>query len=60
MLDTMLAMFMIGMPVLWTMLMGWIGLKVGAGMRDVMSDASSGAKKSGEIGGRVATKVATK
>ena len=56
MLDTMLAMFMIGMPVLWTMMMGWIGIKVGAGMRDVLSDGSAAAKRSVETGSKVASK----
>ncbi|MCB1728354.1 MAG: conjugal transfer protein TraG N-terminal domain-containing protein, partial [Gammaproteobacteria bacterium] len=60
MLDTMLGMLMIGMPVLWTMMMGWIGIKVGAGMRDVLSDGSAAAKRSGETGSKVATKVTTK
>ena len=60
MLDTMLAMFMIGMPVLWTMMMAWIGIKVGAGMRDVMSDGSAAAKRSGETGPNVATKLTRK
>jgi hypothetical protein len=57
MLDTMLAMLMIGMPVLWTMMMAWIGIKVGAGMRDVLSDSSAAAKRSGETGSNVATKL---
>jgi hypothetical protein len=59
MLDTMLAMFMIGMPVLWTMLMGWAGIRIG---RDIESAVSAGTKSTRQAGdsGSKATTQGTK
>ena len=55
-LDTMLAMFMIGMPVLWTMMMAWIGVNIGREINSSLQESTSGTKKAGESGAKVSTK----
>ncbi|WP_419605738.1 conjugal transfer protein TraG N-terminal domain-containing protein, partial [Thiolapillus sp.] len=49
-IDTLFAMLLIGMPLIWTMLMGWVGLRIGEGMNKALSTTTESSKKSGEKG----------
>ena len=49
-LDTMLAMFMIGMPVLWTMVMGWAGIHIGRSIQESYNLGKEGQEKAGGAG----------
>ncbi|HIE54717.1 MAG TPA: hypothetical protein EYP90_05990 [Chromatiaceae bacterium] len=60
-IDTLFAMLVIGMPLIWTMLMGWVGVKIGRDISGVLNEqtrSSEGAGRSrSALGGRVAGKA---
>jgi hypothetical protein len=60
MLDTMLAMFMIGMPVLWTMLMGWAGIQIGRDIQGAFNTGKQAPDKAGTTGASSANRVSAK
>ena len=60
MLDTMLAMFMIGMPVLWTMMMAWAGIHIGRSIEGSLEAGWKSSRQSGEAGARIATRTAAR
>jgi hypothetical protein len=60
MLDTMLAAFMIGMPVLWTMVMGWAGISIGRSIQQSLSTSQKSTEQAGQAGGNMGSKTASK
>jgi len=59
-LDTFFSMLIIGMPLIWTMLMGWVGIKVGSSMKGVMSEMTDSSKQAGKSGTSLAVKAASR
>lgn len=59
-LDTMLAMLMVGIPVLWTMLMGWAGIHIGRARQANLDATSSSTQKAGNAGVGALASGATK
>ncbi len=55
-LDIMLAMMMIGMPVIWTVLMGWVGYRVGAAMDGALTQATKSSEQAGNKGPKIIPK----
>jgi len=49
-IDLMLAAMMLGMPLIWTMMMGWVGIRVGAAMGSILDSTTSSAQKAGQSG----------
>jgi len=58
-LDTFFAMLLIGMPLIWTMLMGWVGIRVGSAMQGVMSEITDNSKDAGKSGANSVKKAAS-
>lgn len=56
-LDIMLAMMMIGMPVIWTVLMGWVGIRVGTAMDNALTKTTNSSEQAGNKGSGMASKM---
>ena len=49
-IDLLLAALMLGMPLIWTMMMGWVGVQVGRGMTKALDNSTSSAEATGKAG----------
>ena len=49
-LDTFFAMLLIGMPLIWTMSMGWVGIKIGKDISTAFKAQTSSAESAGKSG----------
>jgi hypothetical protein len=59
-IDTLFAMLVIGMPLIWTMLMGWVGIRIGKDLNNAFSNTTSSSQESGKKGPGTLSKLPRK
>ncbi|AHK80131.1 conjugal transfer protein TraG [Ectothiorhodospira haloalkaliphila] len=59
-LTTIIAGLYLGLPVIWSAMMGWVGFKAVGAINSATSELSSSSKQAGQQGGNLANRVATK
>ncbi len=57
-LDTLLVLLLIGLPMLWVSMMGWLGINLNAAIKSIMSAAEDNAKQSAQTSAAVVKYVA--